>query len=90
MENVGLFYGLLEYFTDVRNILCPFSNVVFIWYIFPRFGILCQEKSGNPADVSEQSTGTLLFLQGLRTKISMEFNLLLVSLENTLSPPHSV
>jgi hypothetical protein len=19
-----------------------------IWYIFPRFGILCQEKSGNP------------------------------------------
>jgi hypothetical protein len=21
---------------------------VVIWYIFPRFGILCQEKSGNP------------------------------------------
>jgi hypothetical protein len=19
-----------------------------LWYIFPRFGILCQEKSGNP------------------------------------------
>jgi hypothetical protein len=22
---------------------------VVIWYIFPRFGILCQYKSGNPA-----------------------------------------
>jgi hypothetical protein len=21
-----------------------------IWYIFHRFGILCQEKSGNPAE----------------------------------------
>jgi hypothetical protein len=23
-------------------ILCPFGNLVAIWYIFPRFGILCQ------------------------------------------------
>jgi hypothetical protein len=30
-----IFYGHLEYF-------------VVIWYIFPRFGILDQEKSGNP------------------------------------------
>jgi hypothetical protein len=28
--------------------LWPFGNVVAIWYIFPRFGILCQEKSGIP------------------------------------------
>jgi hypothetical protein len=27
----------------------PFGNLVVIWYIFPRFGILCKEKSGNPA-----------------------------------------
>jgi hypothetical protein len=27
-----------------------FSGIlVVIWYIFPRFGIVCQEKSGNPA-----------------------------------------
>jgi hypothetical protein len=37
------------------NILQPFStlygrNVVAIWYIFPRFGILCKEKSGNKDD----------------------------------------
>jgi hypothetical protein len=31
-----IFYGHLVYF-------------VVIWYIFPRFGILYQEKSGNPA-----------------------------------------
>jgi hypothetical protein len=30
-------------------ILWSFGNVVVIWYIFPRFGKLCQEKSGNPA-----------------------------------------
>jgi hypothetical protein len=45
MENVGIlfgiFYGNLVYFTAI-------VNVVVIWYIFPRFGILCQEKSGNP------------------------------------------
>jgi hypothetical protein len=41
----------LEYFTVIWNILWPFGNVVVIWYIFPRFGILCQEKSGNPVPV---------------------------------------
>jgi hypothetical protein len=29
-------------------ILWQFGYVVAIWYIFPHFGILCQEKSGNP------------------------------------------
>jgi hypothetical protein len=48
MENAGIFYGHLEYFTVVWYILWPFGNVVVIWYIFPRLGILCQEKSGNP------------------------------------------
>jgi hypothetical protein len=27
----------------------PFGNLVEIWYISPRFGILNKEKSGNPA-----------------------------------------
>jgi hypothetical protein len=35
MEGVGIFYGHLVYFVVIR-------------YIFPGFGILCQEKSGNP------------------------------------------
>jgi hypothetical protein len=46
---VYILYGHLEYFTVIWYILWPFSNVVVIWYIFPRFGILCEEKSGNPA-----------------------------------------
>jgi hypothetical protein len=32
----------------VYSHLVYFGNVVVLWYIFPRFGILCQEKSGNP------------------------------------------
>jgi hypothetical protein len=47
MENAGIFNGNLEYFTAVWCILWPVGNVVVIWYIFPLFGILCQEKSGN-------------------------------------------
>jgi hypothetical protein len=50
MENVDI------YFTATCNLVRPFGifhchlgNLVIIWYIFPRFGILCQEKSGNPA-----------------------------------------
>jgi hypothetical protein len=48
MENAGTVYGHLEYFTVIWYILWPFGNFVVILYIFPRFGILCQEKSGNP------------------------------------------
>jgi hypothetical protein len=48
MEKADIFFGHLEYFTVIWYILRPFGNVVVIWYIFPRFGILCQEKSGNP------------------------------------------
>jgi hypothetical protein len=48
MENAGIFYGHLEYFTFIWYILWSFVNVVVIGYIFPHFGILCQEISGNP------------------------------------------
>jgi hypothetical protein len=43
------FYGHLEYFTGIWDILWQFGNLVTIWDIFPCFGALCQEKSGNPA-----------------------------------------
>jgi hypothetical protein len=48
LRSFGIFYGHLESFTVIWYILWLFGNVVVIWYIFPRFGILCQEKSGNP------------------------------------------
>jgi hypothetical protein len=34
--------------TAIWYILWPFGNVVVSCYIFPRLGILCGEKSGNP------------------------------------------
>jgi hypothetical protein len=41
MENDGIFRAN-------GNILRPFGDVVVICSIFPCFGILCHEKSGNP------------------------------------------
>jgi hypothetical protein len=49
MENVGIFNGRLEYFGVLLYFLLPFGNFVVIWYIFPRFGTLYEEKSGNTA-----------------------------------------
>jgi hypothetical protein len=48
MENVGLFYAHLEYAMAIWYILWSFGNFVVSGYIFHHFGILCQEKSGNP------------------------------------------
>jgi hypothetical protein len=53
MANVGVFYCHLEYFTAIWYFSWPFGNLVVNWYIFPRFGILCQEKSGNPGFVEK-------------------------------------
>jgi hypothetical protein len=44
MEKVGIFFGYLEYITAIWNILWLLGNLVTIWYIFPRFGILCKEN----------------------------------------------
>jgi hypothetical protein len=49
MEKVGTFFGHLEYIKVTLYIYWPFGNLVAIRYISPRFGTLCQEKSGNPA-----------------------------------------
>jgi hypothetical protein len=58
--NLGKFWRVLEwdklvYSIAIRNILRPlgvhlwaFGNLVAIWHIFSRFGILCRERSGNP------------------------------------------
>jgi hypothetical protein len=60
-------FGHLVYFVDIWYILWPFGTFcgqlvyvvairyfygyMYLWYIFYRFGILYQEKSGNPASV---------------------------------------
>jgi hypothetical protein len=51
MEDVGILYVPLVKFTANRHFLWLFGTFSppLFWYIFTRFGILYQEKSGNPA-----------------------------------------
>jgi hypothetical protein len=48
LEAVGIFYGHLVYFTSIWYIFGHLVYFVVIRYIFSRFGMLYQEKSGNP------------------------------------------
>jgi hypothetical protein len=48
MKKVGIFCGQLENITTILYTLKPFGNLMAVWYVFPRFGMLNQEKSGNP------------------------------------------
>jgi hypothetical protein len=48
MENLGIFYDHLVYFTANENSLRPFGIFCGNLVYFSRFGILDQEKSGNP------------------------------------------
>jgi hypothetical protein len=45
IENLGIFYDHLVYFTAIGNILGPFG--IFCGHLVS-FGMLYQEKSGNP------------------------------------------
>jgi hypothetical protein len=49
MEDVSIFYGHLVYFTVFCYILWTFGIVLGNLVYFSCFGILYQEKSGNPA-----------------------------------------
>jgi hypothetical protein len=42
-------FQVICYFYGHLVFLWSFGNVVVIWFIFPRFGMFCEEKSGNPA-----------------------------------------
>jgi hypothetical protein len=47
MENLGIFYDHLVYFTAIGNILWPFGIFCGNLVYFSPFGILVKEKSGN-------------------------------------------
>jgi hypothetical protein len=49
MENVCIFYGHLEYFMTILFILWSFGIFCGNLVHFSRFGMLYQDKSGNPA-----------------------------------------
>jgi hypothetical protein len=69
MEKVGIFYGHFEYIMTIKYILRPFGNVVPIWYILPRFNLLCLEKSG--IFVCSITRLSLLSLSGPKTTTSI-------------------
>jgi hypothetical protein len=48
MENLGIFCDYLVYLRPLEIFYGHLVYFVVIWYIFPHFGILDQEKSGNP------------------------------------------
>jgi hypothetical protein len=48
MKEIGKFYGDLVYFTAILYILWPFGMFCGHFGVFFSFGMLCQEKSGNP------------------------------------------
>jgi hypothetical protein len=50
-EDVGIFYGHFIHFTVFCYILWTFGIIRGNLVCFSRFGILYQEKSGNPADM---------------------------------------
>jgi hypothetical protein len=50
LRPLEIFYSHLVYF-------------VVIWYISPRFGILYQEKSGNPAQKVQKSTTLVCYVE---------------------------
>jgi hypothetical protein len=59
MEDVGIFYGYLIYFTLIWYILCPFIWYIYfrvIWYIFPRYGMLHQENLATRATIEISPT----------------------------------
>jgi hypothetical protein len=47
MENVGIFYGHLEYFMTIWYVSWPFCIFCGHLVFFPCFGMLYQEKSAN-------------------------------------------
>jgi hypothetical protein len=68
-----IYYGHLVYFMAI-------CNLGVIWYIFPRFYLLCQVKSGSPvvtlADVSNYKWSVTLFCCNYKNYFlsKLEFN----------------
>jgi hypothetical protein len=54
MEDYGILYKQVDYFTAIRNILWSFGIISGNLVSFPRFGILFQEKSGNPVNEEQK------------------------------------
>jgi hypothetical protein len=54
-----------KYFTTIVYILWDIAYFLVIWYIFPHFGILYQENTGNPGLASRLRLRSLLYIRTL-------------------------
>jgi hypothetical protein len=73
--NLGKFWRVLQwkilvYFMTIWSILRPleifYGHLVYfvvVWYIFPSFGILYQEKSGNPELLQNAARRSQVFFE---------------------------
>jgi hypothetical protein len=55
---VDIFNGHLKYLWTFGIFYDHSVHFVFIWYIFSSFGLIHQEKSGNPADLFDNPNPT--------------------------------
>jgi hypothetical protein len=64
LEKIDIFYDHLEYFMGIWKILCPCSTFCVHLVHFSGFGIMDQEKSGNP--VMLLRTGLIILMPNNR------------------------
>jgi hypothetical protein len=81
MEDVGIFYGHLVYFTAFWYILpafgifcCHLVYFMVIWYIFHCFGMLYKEKSCNSAIKNRQYKIKILTVLSRTTFVILRFH----------------
>jgi hypothetical protein len=51
---------MMQWLLGSWMMVCKSGNLMVIWYIIPRFGLLFQEKSGNPAFTPSHFLGSIL------------------------------
>jgi hypothetical protein len=63
INNLGIFYDHFVYFTAIGNILWPVGTFCAHLVRFSGFGIMFQEKSGNPGRKQDKKPIKLFFFQ---------------------------
>jgi hypothetical protein len=71
MEDVGIVYGHLVHFKVFCYILWAFGIVCGHLVYFSRFGILCEDKSGNPASKHPPTILRFSLVIGCVTRVTL-------------------
>jgi hypothetical protein len=60
MKGVGLFMAIWYILRPLGTVSAISYNLWYLWYIFPLFGILYQEKSGNSVTSAKKRINRLI------------------------------